>query len=374
MSAGRRFIPVAHPVLDGNEAAYVADCIATEWISSAGSYIGRFESAFADLVGVRHAASCSNGTSALHLALTVLGVQPGDDVLMPTLTYVATANAVRYCGASPVFVDSTPDTMNLDPEELERRITPRTRGIVAVHLYGHPADMHPIRAFARDHDLFVVEDAAEAHGARYRGEMCGSLGDLATFSFFGNKIISTGEGGMVTGDDETLDSAVRLYRGQGMQPDRRYWFPVVGYNYRMTNIQAAIGLAQLENFKVHLTLRWEVARWYDELLGDLEPFLQLPVEHPWANHAFWMYTAVLTDAVAMERDELIERLSEDGIETRPVFHPMHTLPPYRDPQAAFPVAERLAARGISLPTHGRLTKDDAAYVAERLRVHCLGNG
>jgi perosamine synthetase len=372
MSSGRKFIPVAHPVLDGNEASYVMDCLGTEWISSVGPYIGRFESAFAEFVDVRHAASCNNGTSALHLAYLALGLQPGDEVLMPTLTYVATANAVRYCGAVPVFVDSSPGTMNLDPEQLERCLTPRTRGIVAVHLYGHPADMDPILAFAREHDLFVVEDAAEAHGGRYRGAACGSLADLGTFSFFGNKIISTGEGGMVTGNDDRLDQAFRLYRGQGMQPDRRYWFTVVGYNYRMTNVQAAIGLAQLENAKLHLGRRRDVARWYRDLLGDLEPLVLLPVEEPWAEHAYWIYTVVLGDEVVLQRDELMERLAADGIETRPVFHPMHTLPPYRTSEASFPVAERLGARGVSLPTHGRLTQDDVAYVAERLRACCLG--
>src|SRR5205823_1498591 len=200
------------------------------------------ERLFADFCGVPHAISCNNGTTALHLALQGLGVKPGDEVIIPTLTYIATANAVRYCGAIPVLVDSEPRTMNIDASRIEERITPHTKGIIPVHLYGHPAEMQPITDIASRHGLFVLEDAAEAHGALYRGVKAGALGAAATFSFFGNKIITTGEGGMITTADEELNRAMRLIRGQGMDPHRRYWFPIIGNNFRMTNIQAALGL------------------------------------------------------------------------------------------------------------------------------------
>lgn len=367
-----RFIPVAQPFLGGNETKYVNECLETAWVSSIGRYIEEFETAFAEYCGVRHAATCNNGTSALHLALLAVGVGPGDEVIVPTLTYVATANAVRYCGAEPVFADSDPETMNLDPADVESRITPRTRAIVAVHLYGHPADMGPLRDVARRHAVRMVEDAAEAHGAKYGGVRVGALGDIATFSFFGNKIITTGEGGMVTTNDADLDARVRLLRGQGMDPKRRYWFPIVGFNYRMTNVQAAIGVAQLEMIDTQLARRREVASWYDDELSGCGALLQLPASKPPSEPVAWLYTVVLRDDVTVERDVLSERLRADGIETRPVFYPMHTLPPYAQTPGAFPVAERLAARGLSLPTYAALTRADVAFVAERLRAHLAG--
>ncbi|HEX5576551.1 MAG TPA: DegT/DnrJ/EryC1/StrS aminotransferase family protein, partial [Gemmatimonadales bacterium] len=231
-----RFIPVAAPMLVGNEKAYVLDCLDSSWISSAGQYVSRFEAAFADFCGVKHAVACCNGTAALHVALSALGVGPGDEVIVPTLTFVATANAVIQCGARPVFVDSEPETWNIDPALIEAKITPRTKGIIVVHLYGHPAEMESIVSTARRHGLFVVEDAAEAHGAEHNGRRVGSLGDVGIFSFFGNKIITTGEGGMVTTSDDTLAARVRQLKAQGIDPNRRYWYPVIGYNYRMTNV------------------------------------------------------------------------------------------------------------------------------------------
>ncbi len=290
----RKFIPVAAPMLVGNEKAYVMDCLDSTWISSSGKYIEQFEQAFADFCGVRYAASCCNGTVALHLALLAFGIGPGDEVVVPTLTYVATANAVKYCGASPVFVDSDPETWNIDPALIEARITSRTKGIIVVHLYGHPADMDPIMSVAKRHGLFVIEDAAEAHGAEYKGRRIGSIGDISTFSFYGNKIMTTGEGGMVVTDDGTLAAKVRQFKGQGWDPNRRYWFPIIGYNYRMTNVAAAIGLAQLEKADWHIGRRREVAEWYNENLKDTRG-LTLPVEKEWARNVYWMYTVILDD-------------------------------------------------------------------------------
>ncbi len=365
----QRFIPVASPVLGGREKAYVLDCLESTWISSTGEYIGRFEGAFAEFCGVKHAVSCSNGTTALHLAMLALGVGPGDEVIVPTLTFVATANAVAYCGARPVFVDSEPDTWNIDPTLIEVKIGPRTRGIIVVHLFGHPVDMDPILSMARRHGLFVVEDAAQAHGAEYKGRRVGSIGDVATFSFFGNKIITTGEGGMVTTNDGAIADKVRLLKNHGMDPARRYWHPVIGYNYRMTNIAAAIGLAQVEKVERELERRREVAGWYREHLRRADGVVWQS-EKEWARHVWWMFSVVLDDDLAVKRDQVMGDLHERGIETRPFVHPLHTLPAYRDAmrEGSFPAAERIARRGINLPTWVGLTREEVGYVCESLQL------
>lgn len=370
----RKPIPVAYPVMDGNEKKYVMECLDTTWISSVGKFIGMFEEAFASFCGTEYAVACNSGTSALHIALLALGVRPDDEVIVPTLTYIATANAVRYCNAKPVFVDSEPHTMNLDANRIEQAVTERTKGIIVVHLYGHPVDMDPVIALAKKHNLFVLEDAAEAHGAQYRGHPVGSLGEAATFSFYGNKIITTGEGGMVTTRDSQLRDRMRLLRGQGMDPERRYWFPTVGYNYRMTNIAAAIGLAQIEQIEKHLARRAATAELYTAVLSSLGDIITLPSQAPWATHAFWSYTVILNDCAPCGRDELMEGLANDHIETRPVFYPVHTMPPYRQDDERHPVAERLSRQGISLPMHGMLTDDDICYIGERISHRCRAHG
>jgi perosamine synthetase len=369
----RRRIPVAEPALIGNERKYVLDCLDSSWISSTGEYIDRFESAFAELVGTRHALSCSNGTTALHLALLALGVQPHDEVIVPTLTYVASANAVAYCGATPVFVDSEPDTWNLDPSKLEGMITPRTRGIMVVHLYGHPVDIDPIADLCRSRGLFLLEDAAEAHGAQYRTRMAGSLGDAAIFSFYGNKVITTGEGGMLTTDDDDVAARARLLRGQGMDLGRRYWFPVMGYNYRLTNVAAAIGLAQLEKLTWHLERRRQNAAWYHDRLAGI-PGVRLQKEQPWARSSHWMTSIVLEGSAREARDGLMASLANDGVETRPFFCPMHALPMYQRAAAElnFPVADRLSATGINLPSSATLNEADVDYVCGRIRDYLRG--
>src|ERR1051326_2013909 len=260
-------IPIARPDLSGNELLYVTECLRSGWVSSLGSFIEQFENSFAAYCGTSKAVACNNGTSALHLALSALGVGPGDEVIVPALTFIATANAVHYCGATPVFADAELSTMNIDPEQIEKHLSARTRGIIVVHLYGRPANMDPILSLARRHGLWLVEDAAQAHGATYHDHRVGSLGDAATFSFFGNKIITTGEGGMVTTNDPELADRMRLLRAHGMSPERKYWFPVVGFNYRMTNIQAAIGLAQMERIEAMLLRRRIVAGWYNDRLA-----------------------------------------------------------------------------------------------------------
>ncbi len=358
-------IPVARPRLDGNEEKYVLDCVQTSWISSNGPYIARFEEAFAERCGVRHAVATSSGTTALHLALVALGIGPGDEVIVPTVTFIASANAVRYCGADVVLVDVEPGTLNIDPDAMAAAITPRTRAVIPVHLYGHPAEMTAVRAIAARHDIAVVEDAAESHGAAHDGQLVGSIGDCAMFSFFGNKIITTGEGGIVTTDDDDLVERLRLYRGQGLNPGRRYWFEVVGYNYRMTNIQAAIGLAQLETMDAALAQRAELARWYDDALAPLDDLLIRPVTKDNSSSVCWMYNVYLRHGGVEARDEVMRRLDEAGIETRPVFYPLHQMPPYRDP-SPYPVADDWAARGISLPTFELLTREQVDRVASAL--------
>ena len=360
-------IPVAAPVLDGRETEYVLECLSTSWISSNGRFIAEFEEAFAEFCGVKHAVATNNGTSALHLALVSLGLERGDEVIVPTLTYIASANTVRYCGAVPVFVDNRVDDFNLDVDLIKSSITERTKGILPVHLYGHPVDLDPILHLAEEHGLFVVEDAAEAVGACYKGRRIGSHGTCAAFSFFGNKIITTGEGGMVTTNNDELAARLKLLRGQGMDPQRRYWFPVIGYNYRMTNIEAAIGLAQLERISEHLERRKAIAEGYDRRLSNLIDCLILPTTQNWANHSYWMYTVILRNNVSKSRDQVMQDLDEVGIETRPVFCPMHLLPPYQEiARGPFPNAEFCSRGGINLPTHGRLTEQELDRVAEAL--------
>ena len=360
-------IPVAAPSLIGNEKKYVNDCMESGWISSAGKYVELFENNFAEFCGVKHAIACCNGTVALHLALVALGVQAGDEVIVPTLTFVATPNAVAYCGARPVFVDSEPNTWNIDSEQVESRITPRTKGIIAVHLYGHPADMSRLREIANRHNLFLLEDAAEAHGAMCDGKIIGSIGDAAAFSFYANKIITTGEGGMVLTNDDALAKKMRLLRGQGMDPERRYWHPVIGYNYRMMNLPAAIGLAQLEKINTQLEARKRIAKLYRDRLRTISG-VTLQTEQIWAQHVFWMFSIILDPIIWLDRDSIIEILSNQDIETRPLFYPAHTFPPYRNFNGCekFPVAESLSANGISLPTWAGLSENDIDDVCRAL--------
>jgi perosamine synthetase len=367
-TSNNRQIPISNPVLGQQETEYVMDCLRTNWISSVGEYVERFELAFAKVAGTKHAISCSNGTAALHLALLAMDVKPGDEVLVPTLTFVAPANAAVYCGAKPVFVDVDRGTWCMDPSQLEARITPKTRGIIAVHLRGHPADMDAILEIARRHQLFVVEDAAQAHGAQFRGRPVGSVGDIATFSFFGNKMITTGEGGMVTTNDDRAAEFIRLVKNQGMTRERRYWHTVTGYNYRLTNIQAAIGLAQLDRLETQLMRHREVAAWYREELAGVRG-LWWQQEKEWARHAWWQFVVVVDDAFGSDRDAIMAELQADGIDARRLYFPMHQLPVFAGlaGNETYPVADYLASRGICLPTWSGLGREDVRYVCNKLK-------
>ncbi len=364
-----RSYPVTEPHLDERDRHNFIDAFDSGWISSQGPYLQKFEQAFADYVGQRHGLAVCNGTAALHVALLALGVKPGDEVIVPTFTFVATANAVRYCGAEPVFVDCEADTWNIDPARIAEAITARTVGIVPVHLYGHPCDMAAIQQIAEAHGLWVVEDAAEAHGAEIEGQRVGSFGQIATFSLYGNKIITTGEGGVIVTDDAELAARMRLLRGQGMDPERRYWFETVGFNYRMTNPAAALGCSQLQKVDFLIARHREIAKWYREELGR-EGGLVLPTERPGTRNVQWLSSVRLRSAESEPalRDELMARLQRDGIETRPFFYPMHALPIYRR-SGSWPVADRIARSGINLPSSPRLERSDVAYIAERVREH-----
>lgn len=371
MTTPKTFIPISNPALVGNELKYVTDCVQSSWISSVGSYVQRFEEAFAQFCGSEHAVTCSNGTTALHLALLALGVKPGDEVIVPTLTYVATANAVVYCNATPVFVDGEEGTWNMDPAQIEALITPKTKGIIVVHLFGHSVDMDPIMSIAKKHGIFVLEDAAEAPGAEYKGKRVGSIGHAATFSFFGNKIITTGEGGMVTTNDRAVADEVRRLKNHGMDPQRKYWFPTVGFNYRLTNLASAIGLAQLEKIDWHLEQRQQIASWYKEFLSDI-PEISWQAEEAWGRHVWWLFTIVMSDDVKLTRFELIEGLKKHNVEGRQIIYPIHQLPPYESDAHAgrFPVATRTVDRGLHLPTWGGLTRDQVKHVADSV-ITCI---
>jgi len=359
-------IPVSEVNLGPLERKYVLDCLESGWVSSIGQYLARFEEGFSRYCGVRYGVATSNGTTALHLALVTLGIGRGDEVIVPTFTFVATANAVAYTGATPVFVDSDAETWNLDPSRIEAALTPRTKAILPVHVYGHPVDMDPLLDIARRHNLYVVEDGAEAHGAEYKGRRVGSLGHLACFSFYGNKIITTGEGGMLVTDDAAWAERAAWLRDHAMDKDKRYWHPTIGYNYRLTNLQAALGVAQLERLDEFVAIKRRSAALYRQYLADV-PGLTLSPEKAWARSVFWMYS-ILVDAprYGMDRDQLAAWLRQNGVDSRPFFHPLHTLPPYRS-DGQFPVAESLSARGLNLPSATTLRLEQIRHIADLIR-------
>jgi perosamine synthetase len=364
-------IPVAAADLSGNEETYVVDALRSSWISSSGAYINRFELEFAELCQTRCSVGVCNGTVALHLALLALDVRPGDEVIIPSLTYVATANACRYVGAEPVFVDVDPETWCIDPRKIEAAITTRTRGIIPVHLYGHPADMDAINHIAAVHGLWVVEDAAEAHLATYKGKRVGNLAPIATFSFYGNKIFTSGEGGALSLSDPNLEVRIRTLRGQGMDPMRRYYFPVVGYNFRMTNIQAAILCAQLERSDAIINARADVFALYRDRLQDVEGLLMQPCA-TWAKPAPWLFSILVNEQkFGKSRDELALILQEHGIETRPFFVPLHKLPPYREKSLqrgeVLPHTDGLASEGLNLPTYNKLRHEDILKITDIIK-------
>ncbi|MDD2635455.1 MAG: DegT/DnrJ/EryC1/StrS family aminotransferase [Bacteroidales bacterium] len=357
--------PVYKPYLNGNEKTYVNECLDSTWISSKGKFVNEFEKKFSDYIGVKYATAVSNGTVALHLALVALGLGEGDEVIVPTLTYIASVNSIAYTGAKPIFVDSEKTTWQLDPIDIRNKITSKTKAIMVVHLYGHPAEMDEIMQIAREYSLFVIEDCAEAFGSTYNNKHVGTFGDIAIFSFFGNKTITTGEGGMVVTNDATLfDRAVR-FKGQGLAMHRQYWHDIIGYNYRMTNICAAIGVAQIENADKIIEKKILIAKWYQELLsGAPVEFQQMKSN---VKHTYWMVSILLKSNE--QRDPIRMHLDNVGIETRPLFYPIHTMPMYSAKYNRHPIAEDLSLRGLNLPSYPELEFNDVKFICDKIKEY-----
>ncbi len=362
-------IPISEPSIGEEELKNIIDCIKSSWISSKGKYIKEFEQGFSKFCGAKFGVSTSNGTAALHLALATLGIGPGDEVIVPALTFVASANVVTYCGAKPIFVDSDPATWNIDPEKIKEKITDKTKAIIPVHLYGHPVDMDPIIEIARERGIYVIEDAAESHGAEYKGKRVGSFGDISCFSFYGNKILTTGEGGMCLTNNEELAERLKILKDHGMDLQKKYWHTVIGFNYRMTNMQAAIGVAQLQKMDNFIKRKLEIANLYNSLLKDVNGITP-PPKADWAKNVYWMYTVLVEDGFGVDRNELMKALEAKGIETRPVFYLITDMPPYKSNEK-FPVASEISRKGISLPSSVNLKDEEINYIVDCIK-ECRG--
>jgi len=362
-------IPISQPSITQKEIDYVTDAVKSTWISSLGKYIDKFESDFAQFCGSKYAISVSNGTVAIHLALVAHNIGPGDEVIVPNLTFVATANAVIHSGATPVLVDIDPFNFCVDPDKIQTVITSRTKAIMPVHLYGHPCDMKAIMEIAKRHNLIVIEDAAEAHGATSYGKTVGNWGDCATFSFYGNKNLTTGEGGMITTDDEKYNLRCRYLRDHAMSKEKRYWHTEVGYNYRITNIQAALGCAQLERVGELMEKRRQLYAWYSQALKNVEG-LELNKTSAWATNSYWLicmrYNGWRTE---LERDQFMIKLKSEGIDSRPFFYPLSEMP-YLNMKADTPVTYSVYGSGINLPTYFDLTEDQVKTICNSI-IHIL---
>ncbi|MBI4140845.1 DegT/DnrJ/EryC1/StrS family aminotransferase [Candidatus Woesearchaeota archaeon] len=367
-------IPVCEPTLKGNVKKYVDECIETNWISSQGRFIDEFERGFAKFCGVKEAISCCNGTTALHLMLTAAGVGGGDEVIVPDFTMIASANAVFYTGAKPVFVDADKETYCIDINKIEEKITKNTRAIMPVHIYGHPCDIGQIRDIAEARNILVLEDSAEAHGAEYKESRCGSLGNAAAFSFYGNKILTTGEGGMVVTNDADIAERARNLRNHffGKGADK-YLHKEIGFNYRMTNIQAAIGLSQLEIADELINARRKNAQVYNSLLNEING-LMLPPEKEWAKNVYWMYGIVLNECLKITKEDFMKKLLEKGIDSRSFFAPMHKQPCFAnknmlnlpDCSGSYPVSTFLSKRGLYLPSSSSLNEEQITVVCRAI--------
>lgn len=365
----RKFIPISEPSIGEEEKANVMEAVSSGWISSKGPFISDFEDEFSNFIGAKHGVSTSNGTTALHLALSALNVGKGDNVIAPDFTFISPINAILYNQAVPKLVDSTESNWNLDPKKIEEQIDEKTKAIVVVHLYGHPADMNPIIKIAKENDLKIIEDCAEAHGALYRGQKVGTFGDVSCFSFYGNKIMTTGEGGMCLTNDQELAERMETLRDHGMKPSRRYWHDEIGYNYRMTNLQAAIGSAQVRKLGKLIEQRRKLASIYTDQLRDIDE-ISLQPEESWAKSVFWLYSILMNNKIKdLDRDVLSKRLLERGIDNRQFFYPAHVMPPYVElgKSKKFPVADKLSQMGLNLPSSARLGVEEISYITDSIR-------
>lgn len=370
------FIPVCEPYLCGKELDYVKEAITTNWISSSGSYVTRLENEFASYVGAQHGVTTTSGTTALHLACKALELGPGDEVIVPNFTMIASAFAVCYTGAMPVFVDSEAETWNIDPNLIEEKITPNTKAIMVTHIYGHPCEMDTILQIAKKHNLKVIEDAAEVHGATYKGKPCGSLGDIACFSLFANKIITSGEGGLITTNDKVLFDKCRYYRNLCFPLDgpRNYVHEDIGYNYRLPNTLAAIAVAQLENIGQLIERRIANAHCYQEMLKEV-PGLRFQPKLDHATNVYWMVSCCVDEnQFGCSRDQLMVDLKSRGIDTRKLFYPMHRQPALAKYGCAvegqYPVTDKLSVEGLYFPSSSGLTRDLISYICDQIKeVH-----
>jgi len=363
-------IAVNEPLLTGNEMRYLRECIETGWISSEGPFVKRFEEMFSKYIGVRHGVAVCNGTAALEVAMATIDLRRGDEVILPTFTIISCALAVVKRGGKPVLVDVEPDTLCMDVNQVRDKTGKKTKAIMPVHMYGHPVDMDPVMELAEKHGLYVVEDAAEAHGAEYKGRKCGSIGHINCFSFYANKIITTGEGGMVLTDDDKLAERTRLHRNLCFKEGRRFYHEELGGNYRMTNLQAAVGVAQMERIEEFIEMKRKNTAHYNKRLADIEG-LQLPAEKEWAKNVYWMYGVVLGENTGMDAVEFSKRLKTHGVETRPFFLGMHEQPVFHNMglflNEHFPVAERIARQGLYLPSGLTLTESQIDQICQNVR-------
>jgi perosamine synthetase len=360
-------IPVNRPLLDGNEKKYLAECIETGWISSEGPFVKRLEFGFSKLMGCAHGVAVCNGSVAIEVALAALRIGPGDEVILPSFTIISCAAAIVRAGAVPVVVDCQRDTWNIDPMLIASKITTRTKAIMVVHIYGLPVDMDPVIELARRHNLFIIEDAAEQHGQSYKGRPIGSLGDIATVSFYPNKQVTAGEGGMVLTNDKKLADRCRHLRNLCFDNERRFIHEELGWNFRMSNVQAAIGVAQLERINQTVTKKRQIGAWYQRRLRG-HPRLQVPPERTeYAENIYWVFGVVLDEALSFDAAEAMARLKSRGVDSRHFFWPIHEQPVFRRrgwfTNERCPIAERIARRGLYLPSGVGLTEKEADFSA-----------
>ena len=363
-------IPVCIPFIGKKELEYVTDCLKTNWISSKGKYVEEFENKFAKYCDCKYGITTTNGTAALHLALASLDIKKGDEVIVPAFTMISSVFAIVYCGAKPVLVDAEPETWNININKIEEKITDKTKAIMPVHIYGHPCNMNPILEIADEYDLYVVEDAAEVHGGEYNGVKTGGIGNVGCFSFYANKILTTGEGGMIVTNDKKIAEKAKLLKDLAFSKERRFLHTDIGFNYRMTNIQAAIGLAQFEKIDKLIEMRRNNAQLYNSLLKDVKG-ITLPVEKDYAKNVYWMYSILIENNFGMSRDKLMDELQKKGIETRTFFIPIHQQPVFQDmdlfKNEQYPIAEDISEKGMYLPSSSGLKKKEITFICDTIK-------
>jgi perosamine synthetase len=367
-------IPVCAPSITKEDVKAVEECVGSTWISGTSPYVSQFEEMFSKFIGVRFGIATNSGTTALHLALATIGIRPGDEVLLPTFTMIATINATRYLGAKPILIDSQRETWNMDVSKVKDKISKKTKAILPVHTYGHPVDMDPLMEVADKHGIPVIEDAAEAHGAEYKGRRVGSFGTMSCFSFYANKIITTGEGGMILTNDERLAQRAAWLRAHAFgRGGRHFWHEEIGYGYRLSGLQASLGISQLRRIHRYVEARRAHARLYNKLLVGIDG-IELPPEASYAKNVYWMYSILITRGKSGARDRLIRELARRGIESRTFFFPLHRQPVYSDDYAgqSYPVADFLAAHGMNLPSGSSLNSDEIQSVANNVKSSLQG--